>query len=111
MPIYSYKCVECGHAKDEYMRMSSIPVLPCPACGKDTYEKQVVRPHSDLVEFATSIEMQSIGCNSMDEIRQMQAAGVECSDDPRSELFGVPIARNRKEKLKALRVAGFQESN
>ena len=111
MPIYSYECVKCGHKADEYMKMSSIPVMTCPKCREATYEKRVVLPHTDLIDFAQPVEMHSIGCTNMRQIREMQEAGVPCSDDPRDPLFGTPVARNRHEKKKALKVAGFVEAN
>jgi hypothetical protein len=46
----------------------------------------------------------------VEQIREMQRAGVSISDDPNHPDFGIPIAHTRKEKLKALRVAGFQEA-
>jgi len=41
MPIYAYQCSDCGHAEDVLQRMSDAPLTACPACGKDTYVKQV----------------------------------------------------------------------
>jgi putative FmdB family regulatory protein len=40
MPIYSYSCAECGHAQDHLMKMGA-DAPPCPACGKDSYAKQL----------------------------------------------------------------------
>lgn len=41
MPIYAYKCGSCGHAKDVLQKMSDAPLTQCPACGADTFSKQV----------------------------------------------------------------------
>ncbi len=41
MPIYAYKCAECGHADDVLQKISATPLTDCPACGKATYSKQV----------------------------------------------------------------------
>lgn len=41
MPIYAYKCGSCGHAKDVLQKMSDAPLSACPACGADTFSKQV----------------------------------------------------------------------
>ena len=41
MPIYAYKCGSCGHAKDVLQKMSDAPLTQCPACGADTFTKQV----------------------------------------------------------------------
>ena len=41
MPIYAYKCESCGHSKDVLQKMSDAPLTQCPACGKDSFAKQV----------------------------------------------------------------------
>ena len=41
MPIYAYKCGSCGHAKDVLQKISDDPLTQCPACGKDTFGKQL----------------------------------------------------------------------
>ena len=41
MPIYSYKCNACGHQSDVLQKMSDAPLTICPACGKDSYSKQL----------------------------------------------------------------------
>lgn len=110
MPVYEYQCPQCGHNHEEYQKMSADRTYPCPKCG-GVSERQVSRPHLDIIEFHTPIEMQSIGCTSVEQIREMQRAGVPISDDPRDENYGIPIARNRKEKRKALQVAGYIETN
>ncbi|QEA14066.1 FmdB family zinc ribbon protein [Comamonas flocculans] len=41
MPIYSYRCSHCGHARDVLQKMSDAPLTHCPACGQQTYAKQL----------------------------------------------------------------------
>ncbi|PZP34362.1 MAG: FmdB family transcriptional regulator [Roseateles depolymerans] len=41
MPIYAYRCSACGHAKDVLQKMSDAPLTTCPACGAETFSKQV----------------------------------------------------------------------
>jgi putative FmdB family regulatory protein len=41
MPIYAYRCGSCGHAKDVLQKMSDTPLSTCPACGAETFAKQV----------------------------------------------------------------------
>ena len=41
MPIYAYRCTECGHAKDVLQRMSDAVLTLCPACGAQAFAKQV----------------------------------------------------------------------
>ena len=41
MPIYAYRCSECGHAKDVLQKMSDSVLTDCPACGAASFVKQV----------------------------------------------------------------------
>ncbi|HUG59153.1 MAG TPA: FmdB family zinc ribbon protein [Candidimonas sp.] len=41
MPIYAYKCSDCGHAQDVLQKMSDPLLTVCPECGHSTYTKQV----------------------------------------------------------------------
>jgi putative FmdB family regulatory protein len=41
MPIYAYKCASCGHAKDVLQKISDAPLTACPACGAESFTKQV----------------------------------------------------------------------
>lgn len=41
MPIYAYRCSACGHAKDALQKLSDAPLTTCPACGAETFSKQV----------------------------------------------------------------------
>lgn len=109
MPLYDFRCPKCGdESHDVFLKMTS----PAPACAACFTRMEHIPTlcHTDIKAFHTPIKLYSVACNSMEEIRQMQAAGVPCSDDPADEDFGVPIATNRKEKLAALKTAGFIET-
>ncbi len=41
MPIYAYRCSACGHAKDVLQKLSDPTLSTCPACGAETFSKQV----------------------------------------------------------------------
>jgi putative FmdB family regulatory protein len=41
MPIYAYKCSSCGHARDVLQKISDAPLTQCPACGAETFAKQL----------------------------------------------------------------------
>jgi putative FmdB family regulatory protein len=41
MPIYAYKCGSCGHAKDVLQKISDAPLTTCPACGAESFSKQI----------------------------------------------------------------------
>ncbi len=41
MPIYAYRCSNCGHAKDVLQKMSDPVLSVCPTCGEATFVKQL----------------------------------------------------------------------
>lgn len=41
MPIYAYRCAACGHAKDVLQKVSDPLLTVCPACGAESFQKQV----------------------------------------------------------------------
>lgn len=41
MPIYEYRCEECGHQDEHLQKFSEAPLTVCPACGKAAYKKQL----------------------------------------------------------------------
>jgi putative FmdB family regulatory protein len=41
MPIYAYRCGACGHAKDVLQKLSDPMLTTCPACGAESFAKQL----------------------------------------------------------------------
>ena len=41
MPIYAYRCEDCGFAKDVLQKISDPQLTDCPSCGKSTFKKQL----------------------------------------------------------------------
>jgi putative FmdB family regulatory protein len=41
MPIYEYRCTACGAHKEHIQKMSAAPLTTCPACGAESYVKQI----------------------------------------------------------------------
>ena len=41
MPIYEYRCDSCGSQKEHLQKMSDPQLTTCPACGQETYSKQL----------------------------------------------------------------------
>ncbi|WP_334186450.1 FmdB family zinc ribbon protein [Noviherbaspirillum sp.] len=41
MPIYAYRCEDCGFAKDVLQKVSDAPLSDCPSCGKPAFKKQL----------------------------------------------------------------------
>lgn len=41
MPIYEYSCKACGHHLEALQKMSDVPLIDCPECGKAELSKQI----------------------------------------------------------------------
>lgn len=41
MPIYEYRCEQCGHALEKLQKVSDDPLTDCPACGQPTLKKLI----------------------------------------------------------------------
>jgi putative FmdB family regulatory protein len=39
MPIYEYRCSECGFQKEYLQKVSDAPLKDCPECGKPAFNK------------------------------------------------------------------------
>ena len=39
MPIYEYRCADCGFQKEYIQKMSDAPLSVCPECGKEAFGK------------------------------------------------------------------------
>lgn len=44
MPIYSYRCEECGFAQEVLQKLSDPLLTDCPSCGKPALKKQLSAP-------------------------------------------------------------------
>lgn len=41
MPIYEYRCEECGHEMEKLQKMSDPALTECPECKKDALKKVI----------------------------------------------------------------------
>jgi putative FmdB family regulatory protein len=41
MPIYEYRCDDCGHELETIQKISDDPLKECPSCGKSKLKKLV----------------------------------------------------------------------
>jgi putative FmdB family regulatory protein len=41
MPIYEYRCNDCGRQTEALQRLSEAPLVNCPSCGKPALQKLV----------------------------------------------------------------------
>ena len=44
MPIYDYKCSNCGHQVEIIQKISDKPLKICPKCGKSNLKKLISAP-------------------------------------------------------------------
>lgn len=114
MPLYDYKCPKCDQeVSDVFRRMMSTHDEPCPNCGA-AMAKVPSLPHTDIKEFGTPIEMYSIALDNDEQIRDFVRktnGNIDVPTDPNDPMYGIPIARTRKQKLAALEAAGYVERN
>lgn len=43
MPIYEYRCPDCGHEFEQLQRMSDDPIKVCPECSSEGVKKLISR--------------------------------------------------------------------
>lgn len=41
MPIYEYRCQDCGHEMEKLQRMNDTPLVDCPACAQPALKKLI----------------------------------------------------------------------
>lgn len=44
MPIYAYKCAQCGNTYEALQKLADKPLTVCPSCGEHALEKQLTAP-------------------------------------------------------------------
>ncbi len=44
MPLYEYRCENCGHVFEVIQKFSDPPAEHCPSCGKGPVQKQMSSP-------------------------------------------------------------------
>ncbi len=82
MPIYTYRCTECGVEFDQHQNFSDPPLTKCPECGKKSLRK-VFTPAGIIFKgsgwYATDNRSPSGGVN----IKKEKAEGA--AEKPASE--------------------------
>jgi putative FmdB family regulatory protein len=96
MPIYEYRCAECGHQGEFLQKISEPPLSTCPACGKPTFRKLV---------SAAGFQLKGSGWYATDYARagggnggkqESTGAGADSKTEGKSE--SKPAASNASEK-------------
>jgi putative FmdB family regulatory protein len=86
MPIYEYRCSECGF-QDEYLqKVSEPPITVCPSCGKATFQKLLSAAGFQLKGsgwYAT--DFRNSGAKAAKPTESNQAAGTEAKPEGKAE--------------------------
>jgi putative FmdB family regulatory protein len=101
MPIYDYQCTSCGH-KDEVMRkISAANVEACPACGAETFSKQLSAPSFQLngsgwyaTDFKNSGNKAAAKQDASSASGKGSVSTSEASSEKKSETAAAPAACN-----------------
>ncbi|MBM3406335.1 MAG: zinc ribbon domain-containing protein [Betaproteobacteria bacterium] len=48
MPIYAYRCQDCGFEKDQLQKISDAPLTVCPSCNGNGFARQLTAPAFQL---------------------------------------------------------------
>ena len=48
MPIYAYRCDDCGFEKDVLQKFSDAPLADCPQCRKPAFNRMITAPTFQL---------------------------------------------------------------
>ena len=86
MPIYEYRCSECGF-QDEYLqKVSEPPMTVCPSCGKATFQKLLSAAGFQLKGsgwYAT--DFRNSGTKAAKTADSKPAAGTEAKTEGKTE--------------------------
>jgi len=99
--------------QEEFQHITDEALTDCEKCGaRGSLHTVPTAPHTQL-EYHKPIEMFSIGLTDDEEILAFkgQCPDVDVSMDPSDEMYGIPVARTRQQKLQALRAVGFEEKS
>jgi len=44
MPIYEYRCDDCGHELEAFQKMADNPLTDCPACRQSALRRKISAP-------------------------------------------------------------------
>ena len=78
MPIYEYRCADCGFQNEYLQKVSEPPMTVCPSCGKESFRKLLTAAGFQLKGKGASRKPQAEGAKS-------DAAGGESKADAKTE--------------------------
>jgi putative FmdB family regulatory protein len=87
MPIYAYKCAECGHEMEAIRKVSDALLTDCPNCGKSALVKQITAAGFHLKGagwYVTDFRDQGSG-KKKDTAKPDEKAATDQSTDSKTE--------------------------
>jgi putative FmdB family regulatory protein len=76
MPIYAYKCSACAHQRDVLQKLSDPVLTVCPACGAESFAKQIT---------AAGFQLKGSGWYQTDFRNGGQAPAPAAAEAPKTE--------------------------
>lgn len=99
MPIYEYRCSDCGHKLEALQKLSDSPLTDCPACGKARLSKLVSAAGFQLkgsgwyaTDFKSSGAKPAAKANG-----DAKANGGEAKADAKSDTTSTPKSESKSE--------------
>ncbi len=85
MPIYAYRCAECGHEVELLQKVADAPLTDCPSCQRSSLVKQVTAAGFQLKGsgwYVTDFRGSGSGKAKDDKPADGKPAGAEAKSDP-----------------------------
>ena len=99
MPIYEYRCEECGHQDEHLQKLSEAQLSVCPACNKPSYKKQLSAAGFQLKGsgwYAT--DFKSAGKKPVEKKADSKSEStIETKTDSKTETKAEPKSEPKKE--------------
>jgi len=85
MPIYAYRCTECGFEKDVMQKLNDALLTTCPECKTENFSKQLTAPGFQLKGsgwYATDFKGGGCKAGSSDNPPPCQGGTGSCAANP-----------------------------
>ena len=88
MPIYAYKCADCGHEQEVLQKISDAPLTDCPDCGHPALAKQVTAAGFQLKGsgwYATDFRNKDSGAKAKPDGGKPDGSKTESANDSKAD--------------------------
>ena len=92
MPIYDYKCSNCGHQVEIIQKISDKPLKICPKCGKSNLKKLISAPSFRLkgggwyeTDFKTGKKRNLLSSESEKSNKTQETSKTNSKKDPKQD--------------------------